>query len=371
MAKNYSQVSYGSTGDDVKTLQTLLNQKGYSLDVDGIYGKKTQAAVKDYQGKNSLTVDGIAGTQTWGKLTAEKAQTAPAQQSTAPASQVGYTESDTLKALSGQLQDYSAKAPQDYTFSHSDQWDALIDEILNREDFSYDVNADALYQQYKDQYTAQGKLAMLDTVGQAATKTGGYGNSYAQTAGQQTYQSYLQKLGDVIPELYQLALDRYSREGEELYSRYDMLRDKNADAYAQYRDTVADYDAALSRLLSQYDSQREFEYGQYRDGVEDAQWQTQQDEEKRQFDLSYDLEQAQLAVSRQKASATAAKEGLSVSEYNAIHDKCLVYAEEGQDKLAAYLQGLVEQGSISKELAWQILQSFFPLYEEKQEIYDI
>ena len=99
-------------------------------------------------------------------------------------------------------------------------WNKLtntMNDIENREKFSYDVNGDALYQQYKDQYTTQGKLAMMDTMGQAAAMTGGYGNSYAQSVGQQAYQGYLQQLTDKIPELYQLALNKYNSEGEELY----------------------------------------------------------------------------------------------------------------------------------------------------------
>lgn len=54
-------LSYGSQGDEVKRLQTALNQNGYGLAVDGIYGVKTQAAVRDYQSRQSLSVDGIAG----------------------------------------------------------------------------------------------------------------------------------------------------------------------------------------------------------------------------------------------------------------------------------------------------------------------
>jgi murein DD-endopeptidase MepM/ murein hydrolase activator NlpD len=84
-----------------------------------------------------------------------------------------------------------------------------MNKILNREDFSYDLNGDALYQQYKDRYIQQGKMAMQDTMGQAAALTGGYGNSYASTAGNQAYQGYLQGLNDVIPELQQIAYDRY------------------------------------------------------------------------------------------------------------------------------------------------------------------
>jgi cell wall-associated NlpC family hydrolase len=54
----------------VKTLQNLLNQYGARLKVDGKFGPLTQAAVIAYQKKNGLTVDGIAGPQTFTALTA-------------------------------------------------------------------------------------------------------------------------------------------------------------------------------------------------------------------------------------------------------------------------------------------------------------
>lgn len=58
----------GSKGEDVKTLQTALNKYGYNLTVDGIFGIKTETAVRNYQAKNELTVDGIVGAKTWSKL---------------------------------------------------------------------------------------------------------------------------------------------------------------------------------------------------------------------------------------------------------------------------------------------------------------
>ena len=57
----YSQVKKGSKGSSVEELQKLLNQNGYSLSVDGVFGSNTQAAVRDYQRKNGLAVDGIVG----------------------------------------------------------------------------------------------------------------------------------------------------------------------------------------------------------------------------------------------------------------------------------------------------------------------
>ena len=52
-----------------------------------------------------------------------------------------------------------------------------LDAYMNRPDFQYDANGDALYRHYKDQYTELGKRAMQDTMGQAAALTGGDGSS--------------------------------------------------------------------------------------------------------------------------------------------------------------------------------------------------
>lgn len=52
----------------VKTLQACLNTFGYGLDVDGSFGGKTDTAVKEFQKKNGLTVDGIVGQKTWNAL---------------------------------------------------------------------------------------------------------------------------------------------------------------------------------------------------------------------------------------------------------------------------------------------------------------
>ncbi|MCD8342519.1 MAG: glycoside hydrolase family protein [Clostridiales bacterium] len=60
----------GDNGQQVTVLQKLLNQLGASLSEDGIFGSKTESAVKTYQGEQSLTVDGICGPKTWAKILA-------------------------------------------------------------------------------------------------------------------------------------------------------------------------------------------------------------------------------------------------------------------------------------------------------------
>lgn len=64
---------YGSNTENklilcIKDIQRLLNKFGYNLDVDGLVGNKTIAAIRDFQSKNSLVVDGIVGEKTLAKL---------------------------------------------------------------------------------------------------------------------------------------------------------------------------------------------------------------------------------------------------------------------------------------------------------------
>ena len=66
---NYATLEYGSRGDRVKTLQTALNQLGYSAgSADGKFGAGTQKAVTAFQKANGLTADGKAGRITLQKI---------------------------------------------------------------------------------------------------------------------------------------------------------------------------------------------------------------------------------------------------------------------------------------------------------------
>ncbi|NEQ75801.1 MAG: peptidoglycan-binding protein [Okeania sp. SIO2C9] len=58
-------IGRGSSSDDVKRLQMILNEMGYSLVVDGMFGSNTEAAVKRFQKNSRLEVDGIVGPLTW------------------------------------------------------------------------------------------------------------------------------------------------------------------------------------------------------------------------------------------------------------------------------------------------------------------
>ena len=312
----------GSSGSSVKTLQELLNNNGYNLAVDGVFGAKTEAAVKNFQQQNNLAVDGIAGQNTMGALTgatnrrdttsANKENTSSANKDTAASNEntstanlkdygsvsyEEYVESDVVKKAEAALQEQLAKKPGEY----QSQWQSKIDDVLgkieNRDEFSYDVNEDALYQQYAQQYTQKGKMASQDVMGQAAAMTGGYGSSYATTAGNQAYQVYLNELNDVIPELYKMALDQYNEEGQELKDMYALYSDRESVDYGRYRDEFADWQSERDYLTNQYYTERDYDYGKYtderdftygahRDDIADSQWEAAQSQAAAQFAAS-------------------------------------------------------------------------------------
>lgn len=128
-----------------------------------------------------------------------------------------------------------------YAGTYEGQLNDIFDRIQNREDFSYDVNADPLYDMYKDKFVTQGKTAMRDTMGKAAGLTGGYGSTYSAQVGQQTYDSYLQNLSDVIPELYGMAYDKYQDEGAGLQNMFGLAGQMRDSEYGQYRDALGDW----------------------------------------------------------------------------------------------------------------------------------
>lgn len=338
MANNRAEIKYGSSGDDVKELQRLLNANGYSLDVDGQWGDNTEAAVRKYQKQKGLTVDGIVGTNTWGSLYGTNKTTTTPTTPTQPKSysdidlskyDSGYQKSDDVIAADKKKTDAENAYNNygDFKYSGQDTLDEVMNKILNREQFSYDLNGDALYQQYKDKYIQQGKMAMQDTMGQAAAMTGGYGNSYAASVGNQAYQAQLNNLNDIIPELYQMAYDKYNQEGQELYNQYGLLSDDRSVQYGLWGDKrdqlladrdyygneannayvkdYGEYNDSYNRDFNQYWQETNFGYGQERDAIADQQWQAQFDEAKRQYDESQAFQREQYEYQKSQAGKTA------------------------------------------------------------------
>jgi hypothetical protein len=209
--------------------------------------------------------------------------------------------------------------------------------------------------------------------------TGGYGSSYAASVGNQAYQASLQQLNDVIPQLYQMAYDRYNQEGQDLYNQYGMLSNEKSTEYGMWTDegnrlsndrTYASdqYNTAYTNDYGQWmdktnilDSNRTYhtgnyyneynmDYGQHRDAVGDSQWQASHDLATSQFD--WQKEQA-------NKPTTVSNPTLTAAEYNDVLTNAGDYASKGETALANYLNGLVARG-LSEDEAAAIYEQYFP-----------
>lgn len=143
------------------------------------------------------------------------------------------------------------------------QWQAELDnvmaQIMGKGKFDYNMNGDAMYQQYADIYQNQANLGMQNAMAQAAALTGGYGSSYGQMVGQQAYAQQMQGLNDIGLELYDRAYAQDMAERSQLMDQYNMLaaREEKAynRAYQEGRDKVADdqWDKTHNWQLEQFD----------------------------------------------------------------------------------------------------------------------
>lgn len=229
-----------------------------------------------------------------------------------------YTESDAAKEAAQKKSEAenALSGLGDFTYDKQSIHDDVLNQYLNREKFSYNFNEDALYQQYKDKYIQQGKMAMQDTMGQAAALTGGYGNSYAATAGNQAYNASLENLNDIIPELYQMAYDRYKQEGQDMLNKYSVLADDKATEYGMWSDKYNRLAADRDYYGNAYYNERDFDYGKYSDDrnlafndhraqIADSQWAQQ---------FAHQKEQAAIAQKQWEDSFNYQKERDTIAD---------------------------------------------------------
>lgn len=179
------------------------------------------------------------------------------------------TYTDTYADRIAQLE---AGAPQDYASRYQTQIDNALNAIQNRKAFQYNMSEDPLYRQYAAMYQKQGQQAMKDTMGQAAALTGGYGSSYASTAGNQAYQQYLGQLNDRAAELAALARQQYDQEGSDMRSSLAALQAAESQDRQNYESDRADYYNQLAALRQGQST----EYQQYLNAL-DEYWRQKND----------------------------------------------------------------------------------------------
>ena len=227
--------------------------------------------------------------------------------------------------------------------SYTDQIKDLMGQIQNREDFSYDVDSDQMFQQYLSSMMSAGQTAMQDTMGQASMLTGGYGSSYSQAVGNQAYNQQIQQAYDNLPEYYQMALQTYQAEGDEMYKQLSMLSEADAQEYARL---VESYGANSDYANNMYNR----EYQAWSDdvanatniaGMQNSDWWANKNYEEsvRQFNLNYNLQKAQASKSSTK-TISGGSPMLEQPDQEMYEEALIRYNTQGIMGLNAYLNSL-------------------------------
>lgn len=165
--------------------------------------------------------------------------------------------------------------------SYTDKINQALSDIENFGKFSYDMNKDALFQNALASAMKSGQMAMQDTIGQASALTGGYGSSYAVSAGNQAYNQMLEGAYDQLPDYYQIAMDAYNQELNGLYNKATMYGDLDKTEYDRL---VTAYNANRQNTDSIYDR----EYNEF--------WNNKNfEEQQRQFSAEMGYKNAKLA----------------------------------------------------------------------------
>lgn len=288
-----------------------------------------------------------------------------------------YPEGQSVIDARNSLKTHEENKPSDWnSVTEGQEYMAAYNAYKNRPAFSYDLNGDALYQQYKDKYINQGRLAMADTMGQAAAMTGGYGSSYAVTAGNQAYQSQLQNLNDIVPQLYQMAYDRYSQEGQDLMNQYSLAKDIYNTKYGEHRDKVSDYNTELARLTDFYNNERAFYRGAWESdrtydqtaakNAYDREYGAWQDTQNRLYQSVRDqVADYQWSKTYEQKTSGGDEDKLSLGDRAKIEEKCENYAIDGNtDGLKAYLKSLYNEGYITKDQYANLYEQYIPIKAE-------
>lgn len=281
-----------------------------------------------------------------------------------------------------------------YSAKYETDRNSALSAYVDREDFSYNAASDPLYQQYKNLYTANGNKAMRDTMGNATALSGGYGNSYAQTAGQQTFNDYMTQLSDKSLDLYDRAYNQYQDAGDKLLNNYNLYATEDDSWYDRYLDQLNQYntnrnyytDRANTNVgnaqternygyqvsqdkLSQDNYLNEIAYQKQRDNVSDTQYQSELNYQKQrdavsdsQWNKEYNISTTKNSTS--SAKSTKEKEALSLADIaktlpEIVTTNVEMYAGGKTDKelatLGTYLDNMVGTGQLTDEQVYYII----------------
>ena len=216
--------------------------------------------------------------------------------------------------------DFSYGDAPEYLSRWDDALTALAGQLMSRPAFSYDYTQDPLYQQYREVYTREGDRAMRDTLGQVSARTGGLASSYAASAASQANNYYMAQLSDVIPQLEQLAYQRYLGQGEALMDQLQAVQALEAGDYARYQDALGQWNTDRAFAYNAWSDARDFSYAAARDQLADDRYARELAYQQARDGYGEGLDRAALLASVGDYSGYAGLWGLSDEQTQALID---------------------------------------------------
>lgn len=233
-----------------------------------------------------------------------------------------YKDSGRTKSAYNQWSSYEKNnKPGEYAGTWAGILSDKVSKYLNQDPYSYKSQNDASYQAAKDQYTKTGQQAMKDTMAQASALTGGYGNTYSQSVGQQQYNAQMDNLSQKAIEYEQQAYNRYVSDREQQLNTINALQNLDNTEYSRNRDAINDYNTFLNYLQNKYTTlksvdddtfNREYNIWQQQLGAQGTlmstaqnnyQYENTNDINNYQFGVNTDLQKQQLAETKRKNTA--------------------------------------------------------------------
>ncbi len=176
--------------------------------------------------------------------------------------------------------------------NYTDKINSMMDAIANRGPLNYDPDTDTLFQNRLAGGMNAGQVAMQDTMGQAAALTGGYGSTYATSAANQAYNGFIQDAYSDLPEYYQLAMDAYNQETQNMYNQLGILQTADDTEYSRLANAYASNAQAAAQMYDQ-------EYNNYWQSAGMNESNIQRAENIARDDERYKAEQAAAAAAAQ------------------------------------------------------------------------
>lgn len=130
---------------------------------------------------------------------------------------------------------------------YQEEYDNALNTVLNRQKFSYDPNTDPLFQSYRQMNLREADRAQQNTMGQAASMTGGIASTAAVNAASQAGDYYRSQINDALPQYENAAYQKY-----------------NDDIGLDF-DTFSMLNTLRNQERSEYDVDKNFNYNQWTD----------------------------------------------------------------------------------------------------------